>query len=128
MNFSVRGVVGIILFVAVSGGVIGLQYGLTGTLSVAAVGLVLGAVFAYMESPHNDWRPRNPLWVIAPLVGGISLVAAVWGLPLSLGAFAFLAALFASPRMWGRWVWLTLASIWMVFMVGFVGLALLIAW
>ncbi|MGP5929742.1 hypothetical protein [Corynebacterium glyciniphilum] len=128
MKPSVTGIVGLVAFVVISSQAMSIQYGPTGALSGAAIGLVLGAVFAYMVSPQNDWRPRNPLWVIVPLVAGIALVPTVFGVQVPLGIFAFLAAWMASPRMWQRWAWLTLSAFWLVLVAGFFTLALMIAW
>ena len=91
------------------------------------MGLVLGAVFAYMESPHNDWRPRNPLWAIVPLAGGLALTPAVFGAPVPLCIFAFLAALYASLRMWWRPVWRVVSSGFLVLAAGFILVALMVA-
>ncbi|MEJ6550747.1 hypothetical protein PQI66_14470 [Corynebacterium sp. USCH3] len=128
MKISVKGIVGIVAFVVISSQVLAIQYGVTGALCGVAIGLVLGGVFAYIESPHNDWRPLNPLWVIVPLVGGVALMAPAFGAPLPLGAFACLTAWYASPRMWWRQFWLAISVGWLVFMAGFIILALMVAW
>lgn len=127
MKFSVKGIVGIVAFVVVSSQVLAIQYGSTGALSGVVIGLVLGAVFAYIESPHIDWRPRNPLWVIVPLVAGIALAPTVFGAPLPFGIFACLAAWYASPRMWWRQYWLAISVGWLLVVVGFIVVALMVA-
>jgi hypothetical protein len=126
MGLSVKGIAAVILFVAVSAQTLAIQYGPSGALSGVAIGLVLGGLVAYMVSPHNDWRPRNPLWVIVPLVGGVALTPAVFGAPLPLGVFACIAAWYASPHMWWRPVWRMVAGSWLVLVAGFILVALMV--
>lgn len=131
MKASVAGIAttaGIAVIIAITCQLMWMQHGNAGAAIGAATGLGLGAVLAYMASPRNDWRPRNPLWVVVPLVAGIALTPAVFGPQVPLGIFVFAAAWLASPRMWQRWAWLTLSAFWLVLVAGFFSLALMIAW